>query len=193
MMNSKITYFLICLFVFPISKNSKCQEGNEILWGDHEINWNDFKGIPNPNISSNYLANLTSSINIDGKYVRRDSVVYFIKAYMNKDLSWTRTNSDTILNHERRHFDITEIYVRKLRKLYWERHFKRSTLNRDLDLYYKLILAERNQKQDIYDKETNHGINYMKQLEWDKRIRSELQQLKEFEKVSVPLMVNWKN
>lgn len=110
------------------------------------------------------------------------AIEFNVETIFNEDKSWKdakRTN-DYVLLHEQKHFDIAEIFARKLRKEVQEK-IKTSA---DFDKYFKGIYAaisnEYKNFQITYDKETEHGINKEKQAEYNTFISSELENLKNF-------------
>jgi predicted secreted Zn-dependent protease len=111
---------------------------------------------------------------------------------MNTQKSWTKTSSDTILTHEKRHFDITEIYARKLRKAFKEKRFSQSTLNKESKALFNSINKELNKQQVLYDKETNHSINRQQQLNWESKIEKELNALSEYKSIAVSTNIKLK-
>lgn len=98
-----------------------------------------------------------------------------------KEDSWVTDISDTaLLAHERLHFDIAEIYGRKIRKqiaAMGEKGVK------DLSEYRKAIkylLGKFKEKSFEYDEETRHGTDASEQRRWQIFVSSELQRLHEY-------------
>ena len=85
--------------------------------------------------------------------------------------------TDYILTHEQGHFDIAEIFARKLNKLMKEYNFDWNTYRQDLKKIYQDVLDEKEDMQNKYDEETNHSINKEKQEEWLKKISGKLKEL----------------
>ena len=76
--------------------------------------------------------------------------------------------------HEQGHFDITEIYARKLDNALREYNFNPKRFKTDLDEIYKDIMEEKEELQNQYDLETDYSRNKEKQTEWLKKIQKEL-------------------
>lgn len=108
---------------------------------------------------------------------------FYIEAIFLKSKSFfNKEYSDYLLNHEQIHFDIVELYARKMRKRLDEKDFtKVNNAVAEIKKQYEKTLAEINKEQDKYDKDTQHGINSAKQQVWNESIA---QQLKELEKYS---------
>lgn len=79
-----------------------------------------------------------------------------------------------MLNHERLHFDITELYARKFRKQLQESTFTYN-INDEMDKIHDVINKELGAMQKKYDNETDHSQIVEKQIEWEKYIAVELE------------------
>ena len=88
--------------------------------------------------------------------------------------------TDYILSHEQGHFDIAEIFARKLNKKMSEYNFNKKTYQQEVNKIYQDILDEKEAMQNDYDRQTNHSINKEKQAEWLKKIEKMLDQYKDF-------------
>jgi hypothetical protein len=88
--------------------------------------------------------------------------------------------TDYLLNHEQIHFDMGEVFCRKMRKQYKEKPFPNSTFAQEASKLYNKILKEYNDEQKLYDKETNHSINKEKQAAWDIKVANQLKELEKF-------------
>jgi hypothetical protein len=161
-------YFLINLFLLPALLQA--QEKNEELipWSENrKLVWADYKAKPNPN--SDAAASTTTYLGIEYS-MRNKSFSYKITCSFSKNRSWGLHQNDHILGHEQGHFDIAEIFARKLNKQMGEYKFNDKTYQQDLKKIYNDILKEKEALQDQYDSETNHSINKEKQAEWLKKI-----------------------
>lgn len=86
-----------------------------------------------------------------------------------------------LLNHEQRHFDITEWYARLLHQKLQEaqlnsRNF-RQMVQKIFARHHKALAAIQQQ----YDRETHHGIKAAEQAEWDRKIDRALNRTKHLE------------
>lgn len=144
-----------------------------VFWQeDRPLTWDDFKGKP-----ERRFAAASTSYDIL-KTVNKNSVE--IKAVFFTQTSWKKTSwiNDQVLAHEQKHFDIVELYARKLRKQIKETNF---TSYEDLKLKVE-TLYDANDKamdkyQDLYDEETDGSMNGDKQREWQKKIVKEIKDL----------------
>jgi predicted secreted Zn-dependent protease len=99
---------------------------------------------------------------------------------MDKSRSWIKSKTDSAsLRHEQGHFDITEIYARKLRKdiTHARSLFEAKTI-------YWQIVAEEEHEQNEYDKD-NAGIPEGINENWSARILTLLDEYKVYENPEV--------
>ena len=146
------------------------QEPKEELldWSStRKLTWADYKAKPNPN--SDAAASTTSYLGFSYS-IRNEGFTYSIESKFSKTRSWGLHKTAHILSHEQGHFDIAEIFARKLQKKMKEYRFNRKTYEKDLNKIYREILDEKEKMQNDYDKQTNHSINKDKQAEWLKKI-----------------------
>ena len=93
-----------------------------ISWSDKKLEWSDFQGSPSEFIVSDegkYSGAATfSTVYMETQGWDGDSVKFYVPSYFDMKKSWKRKfiNSDYHLNHEQRHFDITEYVARGFRE-----------------------------------------------------------------------------
>ncbi|PKP02250.1 MAG: hypothetical protein CVU11_12390 [Bacteroidetes bacterium HGW-Bacteroidetes-6] len=157
------------------------REGNEILWSvDRPLAWSDFKG-SNTNMQKNQAAFVGTQLSFETSINKnQDSVTIKVEARMIKNHSWKlkSATSDYLLKHEQLHFDICELFARKLRKEISEMIAEKRTFNSNLNKLMKKIDKEHYAMQKQYDKETNHSLTEEMQAGWNISIAN---QLKEYE------------
>jgi hypothetical protein len=95
--------------------------------------------------------------------------------------SWTIDTTKTLLlSHEQLHFDISELFARKIRRGIEELRIKKVS---DKNHYAFLIsskLKERDRYQREYDDDTFHGGIDIIQREWIEKVKKELGQLEAY-------------
>jgi len=85
-----------------------------------------------------------------------------------------------LLDHERLHFDIGEVYARKIRSVIDSLRRKGETR---INIYTEAIdslLDQWEQYGNAYDEETSHGLRPSKQAEWAIKIQKELSALEKY-------------
>lgn len=150
-----------------------------VAWSaDVKIDWSQFTGMPNT--TSGYAATsstgLSQSYELDGRgYLNKEGTT--ITAHFYPEFSWYRVKDTTtyLLNHERAHFDITEIHARKLRKRISEYVFTSNSKN-EIKRLYNQVEKERQVMQSQFDSETNHSRNRVQEDIWRKVILKMLEE-----------------
>ena len=145
-----------------------------------ELSWDDYNGKPNRASSFKALTatRISFSANSNGKVLKLS-----LQNYFEPKNSWTKTkNNEILLNHERLHFHISELYARKLRKEILETEFKLSgkKLMNEISQIYSQKMKELSLAQQRYDRETDHSIKEKEQTAWQSNIKTELFSLKNF-------------
>ena len=171
-----VTRFLtLLLAIYPVLLIA---QESAIPWrADMELDWSDFRGKPN---KESIIAAVTASgISYTFNATERDGfyeVEYQVETFFYPDQSWYQPEmcDDLVLSHENLHFDITELFARKMRRLMDQTRFTENVRSEIKDIYKK-ILDELDAFQDRYDAETNFSRNRSAQLQWNDEIRKALQ------------------
>lgn len=161
---------IICLLVvFLMDDNKPSSNKNELHWqSNRQLKWNDFKGKPKywSDFAAQTVTTIEQSYTCDG-----DQFTFKVTAKFNKAKSWTKTaKSKRILSHEQKHFDLTELYARKMRKAYSELKSPCEMSQPALNKIYNDLFEELRQLQILYDVETDHGLKPEAQQQWDRFI-----------------------
>jgi hypothetical protein len=157
------------------------RDADDLLeWNEYyHLQWTDFQGTA----SRNSFGDAGTAVLIKARpFYIKGHVSYDVFAYFNRKKSWCRGKSESLLSHERLHFDIAELYARMIRK-------KISDMNaagvRDINQYNKaieILLEKSNEADKQYDLETLHGTLWKKQAYWQKNVEEQLQGYKDFRK-----------
>ncbi|MFI5140330.1 MAG: DUF922 domain-containing protein, partial [Sphingobacteriales bacterium] len=117
------------------------------------------------------------------------SIIVTVKALFYPKDSW-KSNwiDDALLAHEQKHFDIVELYARKLRKQLSEiKVHNEEDAQHKLDSVHKIIDAEMDAFQDKYDDETNFSMAHDEQISWIKKIDAAIDNLSACQNTEVKL------
>lgn len=148
----------------------------KILWrADRKLTWDDFKGIPDTLNYPNTLALTNSGFGYEtGVNLFKDGKV-FVQSVFNTYDSWVVPDgrNDYVLRHEQIHFDITEIYSRKLRKELADAKIKSSNATA-AQAIFKKVFREMELRQIRYDQETQRGDKKETQEHWEAVVKLEL-------------------
>ena len=148
-----------------------------VPWSDDlQLSWKDFKGPPEKN--SRIAAVTASGISYKFSSHERDGyfeVEYEVDTFFYPEQSWYQPHmcDDLVLSHEQLHFDISELFARKMRRQMAETRFT-SNVKKEVRTIYQRIIKELSEFQDLYDKETDFSRNREAQLRWNKEIAAAL-------------------
>lgn len=163
--------YLLLAFYLPLGFTPK-QDEDFIRWQENKkLTWDDFKAPPQK--IGNTAALTTTHLGFSYS-VSNGKATYEINCGFQKSRSWGLVKNDWILKHEQGHFDIAEIFARKLFKLVSEYRFDKTSFQKDLDVIYKSVMDEKEKFQQQYDNESDYSRNKPKQEEWIKKIEKEL-------------------
>jgi hypothetical protein len=150
-----------------------------IIWQtDRPLTWDDFKAKPQASSPNKAMTDSGMSIAFSCK----DNVADItLMCYFRPSKSWTKTReSDRLLAHEQLHFDITELFTRKLRKKLSEMDADCEKMHRAIGKIYDSNYNELLRYQQQYDRETQHSIKEEEQLRWEKKVKEELKALSDY-------------
>jgi hypothetical protein len=166
-------------FIF-LSVTAQPTENLKLEWNAYyDLSWNDFQG--QAPMESHGDAGTAVQIKAKPFYVK-DEVHYDVIAYFNREQSWVRDGSSQLLRHEQLHFDIAELYARKIRKEITR--LKDNGVNdvQTINKAVRILLAESDKMDIQYDAETLHGSFLKKQAKWEARVKQEMGELEPFRK-----------
>lgn len=165
-----------------LSKNTVSAQA--IFWkAGRPLTWDDFKG-KKPH-RTRFAAATNSRLQYLHYRGNDDTMRRKIICSFQPDKSWKKNKrlSLYILKHEQTHFDIAELYTRKIRasfqhyrtthKYNWNTEFKLKTI------FHKKITAYRHY-QHKYDRKTHHSLDKEEQEKWEKKVASQLSALDSF-------------
>ncbi|MDN5200060.1 DUF922 domain-containing protein [Fulvivirgaceae bacterium BMA10] len=183
--------YLLFSFLFideaaRVDKSTSSYIENMIEWRpDRKLTWDDYKGTPNTespfNAESSLQISYGMSIRDDGRGIK---IKFDVKCSFDIDESWVKpgSKSDRLLKHEQLHFDIAEIYARKLRLKLEKNTFDAKNYQKKSQSIFQENFDEYTRFQDKYDEETNHGLKQDIQELWDARISKALEDSKKYQK-----------
>jgi len=155
------------------------KDGNTIPWSaSRRLVWDDFKSRPDNNATN---AALTSSkIIFNYTYGSEKGFSYTIACVFDKTSSWGRIKTDYILSHEQGHFDVAEIYARKLNKALTNYSFNTKTSPKEVPALYQQLMKEEAEFQNQYDSETNFSRDKKEQAAWLEKLQHQLDKLSDY-------------
>jgi len=183
--------FLFIIIILTIMAFSGADDNKLIEYHErNELTWNDYHA--QPNHESPFKALTATRISFKAKSNSK-MLKLSIKNTFEPHNSWTKTNESVeLLEHERLHFHISELYARKLRKQIQETKFNSTDqkLMNEFSRMYEDKMNELSKYPLRYDRETSHSTMEEKQKEWESKIKSELLALKLFSNPNVEIEIN---
>ncbi|NHM01565.1 hypothetical protein [Flavobacterium difficile] len=174
----KLSTFIIFIYSIFSFEKVKCNDDDQILWkSERKLVWDDFKGIADTSMI-NVEAITSYKIEVTDAYFENDIPKYQLSCYFIKSKSWTITNEKKTLDHEQLHFDIAEIYARKIRKAFDSLNFKKCVDTNKYDEIYYRLGDECEIYQDKYDNSVY--FNEVQQKKWSIKVNAELERLKKY-------------
>lgn len=176
--------FLSIIFLLPAfagqAQPASDPEEDLLSWNEfYRLQWHDFHGEPGKDARGDAGA----AVQIKAKpFLVKKEIKYDVVALFNRSKSWARGRSPSLLAHERLHFDIAELYARKIRKKIRELSVRGVNDIKTYNAAIHELLLESNQIDLQYDLETLHGALSKKQEAWSAKVQEELAQLDRYKK-----------
>ena len=143
-----------------------------------KLNWEDFKGpVKNWDVAAASYCGISVKT-LKTKFWNGKSK-YLAYAEFDCDSSFynpKRINKN-VLSHEQLHFDISELYARKINQVFAKKGFIQGE---EASKIYDSINLIYSKRQSVYEKETEFGTIIDKQEIWNQRIFQELKELENF-------------
>lgn len=172
----RVAYIILPLFLCAFIE----EDESRLIWTDDRLTWSDFRAQPD---HSSFGAARTA-VTISARPFRKNrKLEYHVGAYFLKDHSWCKSKSTNLLNHEQGHFDLAELYARKIRQKIQELQQSKVKDYRVYNKAIQVILDESTAVDRRYDRETLNGSILKKQIEWDLGVHRELEALSRFRQV----------
>lgn len=172
MRTRKISICSTLLIVILTTNN--CQAQDTLWWAkEQRLTWEDFQGFPD---TTEVFEALTYA-GIAFRYTYTgDSLQFQAKSYFNRAKSWRLPIADSSkLRHEQVHFDITELFTRKLTAQLSKLKTEKELVQQAVRKLLTEVVAEKDRFQHYYDQETHYGTVPAEQKKWEKRIADLLQ------------------
>jgi hypothetical protein len=186
MMRNIVICFIIFLGIQSVSaQNNKKFAQDTIIWKrDSSLVKDNFKA---KHPTGNVPAQTATSLFIHSE-LKGESLLFYVEAIFSKSKSYMKEDSPYVLKHEQLHFDISEVYARKLRQLIIDKDFKK--VKNVVEVIQKMankVAEDCGKEQSNYDKDTEHGINSAKQHVWNEKIEKELNDLEKYSSSEIDL------
>lgn len=182
----KVAISLLLIFCFftaitqerGITTTIPDNEPDTIHWrANYKLKPEDFKG--KPEMNSKYGAVTRAGINYTSKYNTDTSLVFTGYCVFYKKISWINPNEldSNLMEHEQGHFDIGEIFRRKLEVLLnslGNCNYKKEKkyVDNSIENMVNQLVQERNKFDETYDKACGSPPNPTNQKVWTAKIQA---------------------
>lgn len=146
---------------------------------DYKLSWRDFEGKAPIEYIGIKKAETCSEIIIEGEFFEGELPEFKVLNFFHKKESWTITSGNDMLAHEQGHFDIAEIFSRKIRKRFVELQKKKELNSNEYITEYHRLRKECRLHHVKYDSEVY--FNEENQQQWYVDIANQLEELKEYQ------------
>jgi len=176
--------FIVFSSVFSLYFVKTDEEKEEYIeWSEkRKLRWSDYKGKPqrrNAVASTCYELRYIFPITLEGVVQPTVSVraLFFPKDSWKLDAF----ANDYILSHEQGHFDLVEIFARRLRRAIQSREYNSlRDLHAHIHSMYDSVNTSMEKIQELYDEDTENSMNTVRQEKWNQIIQKELYELKNY-------------
>ncbi len=168
----------------------RLRQDDAIAWSaTRKLTWQDFKGK-----AVNDLDGARSAVNTAmAAGCREGGLQYRVVTQFLPRQSWVtyRITSSGLasragIDHEQIHFDLAEVYARRIRKMYAELRDPCPKSDEALSAMADRLLRELSDIQRRYELETRSGENGTRQADWSKRVAADLAALDAFRDAGTP-------
>ncbi|MDB5003215.1 MAG: hypothetical protein JWQ34_1440 [Mucilaginibacter sp.] len=152
----------------------------EIPWRkDKPLTWKDFQGVPDAN--SSYAAVTNSRIKYNYRYELKDSVykiTFKLENVFYTQTSWSKKDqrNKDLLHHEQLHFDINELFTRRLSVALNSSTYT-NNFREEIHFIYQRLMDEERDFQTKYDNQSIHSGDSGSQVVWEQYIHKLLMEL----------------
>ncbi len=156
------------------------QSQHVLKWRTGErLTWNDFQALPQHDAWQSAVTSTSFSLK---PVVVGDHVKVYVFSYFDKSKSWVKPGHKqyNLLLHEQGHFDLRELYTRKLKKALTKLKANRKNINRKLNRLFKKNAKAFQKANKKYDKQTNYSRKKDDQRQWAQYIIDELIEYKSY-------------
>ena len=162
------------IILFSLVATTVVSQEKKMKWDETKpLIWKDFKGTPER--AKDYVATTNSGISIAFSSQTKSGVTTYeleVGSYFYPERSWYRPGnvSAYILKHEQTHFDISEIFARKLRKSLAELDQSDPAFKEKVQQIYSANEYDRVLFQSTFDVETDHSNYPDLEREWEQKV-----------------------
>ena len=161
-------------------KEIEIETPETLIWTtDRKLKSTDFRGAVDRSSSKKALTG--ANIIIVPYAFKNGAYQYRVLAKFHKDISWLNTDNSQIIKHEQLHFDIAELYARKMRRDIHRIHKDSGQVSQsDYRRIHKSLFTSYVHFQRRYDAQTGHSTDLEEQDRWEEIVAEELEKLEAY-------------
>jgi hypothetical protein len=160
---------------------AEASQGDAIVWSaDRPLTWDDFQAKPIRQLDGARSAlNYRTAVGCRNQRLQVRVLTVFLPAQSSVTYRIISSGlaSRVGLAHEQLHFDLSEVFARRIRRMYAELQDPCPRPDQALDALADPLFREAAETQNRYDDYTRFGESEARQLEWAKRIAADLAEL----------------
>lgn len=166
-----ITLFFICFILASFKVQDRDDE--VIHWGyQRQLTYSDFKA-DTTSVKHSAISCLKV---IPSLFIEGSALKYKITAGFYPGCSYMKYRDKRLLQHEQGHFDMVEVYARKMRQ-YLHSCSNTNVTTEELNITLTKLDSDLQAVQTVYDRVTDHGLKLRAQTHWDRQIKAALDSL----------------
>jgi hypothetical protein len=172
---------LLLLFLISIltMASSYGQQARHLAWKSNApLQWVHFQGKPEADDHVHGAVTYAGiEVLVDQVLFPSGNIRFKARAIFDQKRSWVKAGEpdSTLLAHEQLHFDITEVYARKLMQKLNELQLSKKD-KAVVKKWQKRYWQAQLNAQKLYDRESVHGLHFEQQQAWRTLIDAELRQ-----------------
>lgn len=181
----KKKYTLPFLFIILLSTAWMLpQPDDTLIYHDNNVKlrWKDYKATPDPDFGAIAVSYVGFRMSYKGT-ARQDSLIVIVESFFDPKISWTKPDTTAYtLTHEQLHFDITELYSRKLKLSIQNATLTYKNYQSVMRELERAAHKDMNTADSIYEVATDYSRNATEQKKWNENIAADLKNMSTYAK-----------
>lgn len=171
--------------IFPDKPGLTVIHKTEVKWSTRPLTWSHFRIILDTTViktigTKKIKAKAATTTGITADFGCTENILHYqVQAFFSLKQSWflkEAQGDSALLRHEQLHFNITELYARKIRKLLAE--FKNPCgKEKEIRVIVDSLKQAERDENNLYDTQSVHSTNKDMQKKWEEKIKKEMDDL----------------
>lgn len=144
---------------------------------ERKLIWSDFTGTITPGSAA--AAETMPGFSYNATVIQKKDTTFvhvYLQVYFVRNESWFLPGNDNAyaLSHEQIHFDIASLAGQEFKDSLTARDFSSQYYPIEIHFLYWNIWRKMTNTEELFDKDTDHGLNHGAEAVWAKRVRKAL-------------------